>query len=73
ACVNAPMMQINDDYYEDLDSESTARILDELRAGKHPKTGSQQDRYTCEPLGGLTSLTHQEPLRAAKVSEKGDN
>ena len=48
-------------------------VLDELRAGKQPKTGSQLERYTCEPLGGLTSLTHQEELRAQKVSEKGDN
>ena len=54
-------------------SEATKRILDELRAGKQPKTGSQLERYTCEPLGGLTSLTHQEELRAQKVSEKGDN
>jgi len=73
ACVNAPMMQINDDYYEDLDSESTAQILDDLRAGKQPKTGSQLERHTCEPLGGLTSLLHQEDLRAQKISEKGDN
>ena len=56
ACVNAPMMQINDDYYEDLDSGGTAAILDELRAGKTPKTGSQLARFTCEPLGELTSL-----------------
>lgn len=73
ACVNAPMMQINDDYYEDLDSEATVRILDDLRAGKQPKTGSQLERYTCEPLGGLTSLTHQEELRVSKVSGKGEN
>lgn len=69
ACANAPMMQINDDYYEDLDSDSTARILDALAAGETPKTGTQLDgRFTCEPLGGLTSLTEQEPLRAAKVA-----
>jgi len=73
ACVNAPMMQINDDYYEDLDSEGTGAILDELRAGKTPKTGSQLARYTCEPLGELTSLTHQEDLRAQKTAEKGDS
>lgn len=72
ACVNAPMMQINDDYYEDLDSDSTVRILDALAAGKMPKTGSQGARFTCEPLGGLTSLTHQEETRAAKVAGKGD-
>ena len=67
ACVNAPMMQINDDYYEDLDSETTGRVLDELKAGRTPKTGSQAARYSCEPLGGLTSLTAQEELRKAKT------
>ncbi|KAA0194735.1 NADH-ubiquinone oxidoreductase subunit [Fasciolopsis buskii] len=41
ACVNAPMMQINDDYYEDLTVEDVTRILDELKAGKKPKAGPQ--------------------------------
>ncbi|MBT5941918.1 MAG: NADH-quinone oxidoreductase subunit NuoE [Rhodospirillaceae bacterium] len=56
ACVNAPMMQINDDYYEDLDETSTESILTELKHGQAPKTGSQIDRKSCEPIGGLTSL-----------------
>ncbi|NQV84595.1 MAG: NADH-quinone oxidoreductase subunit NuoE [Rhodospirillales bacterium] len=56
ACVNAPMMQIGDDYYEDLDADSTQGILDTLKAGGTPKTGSQTGRHTCEPVGGLTSL-----------------
>jgi NADH-quinone oxidoreductase E subunit len=56
ACVNAPMMQINDDYYEDLDEISTESILTELKLGQTPKTGSQIDRKSCEPIGGLTSL-----------------
>jgi (2Fe-2S) ferredoxin len=60
ACVNAPMMQINDDYYEDLDQGSTERILNELRAGGKPKTGSQNGRFGSEPSGGLTSLTEFE-------------
>ncbi len=38
ACVNAPMMQINDDYYEDLDKEKTLKILDEILSGKNSKT-----------------------------------
>ena len=59
ACVNAPMMQIDDDYFEDLDEDSTAHVLSELKAGKQPKTGSQIGRHTCEPAGGLTSLKHQ--------------
>ena len=57
ACVNAPMMQINDDYYEDLDQASTESILNELRAGRKPKTGSYNGRFGSEPSGGLTSLT----------------
>jgi len=56
ACVNAPMMQINEDYYEDLDEISTKFILTELKHGRSPKTGSQINRQTCEPIGGLTSL-----------------
>ena len=69
ACVNAPMMQIGDDYYEDLDADSTLAILSELKAGKTPKTGSQIRRVSCEPLTGLTSLQEQADLREAKVGE----
>ena len=57
ACVNAPMIQIGDDYYEDLDANSTETILSELRVGKAPKPGSHSGRHSCEPSGGLTSLT----------------
>jgi len=69
ACVNAPMMQINDDFYEDLDAASTETILTELAAGRRPKTGSQIGRFTCEPVEGLTSLTHQTKARAAKLGD----
>ncbi|MBO32594.1 MAG: NADH-quinone oxidoreductase subunit NuoE [Rhodospirillaceae bacterium] len=57
ACANAPMIQINDDYYEDLDENSTESILSEIKLGKEPKTGSQIGRKSCEPATGLTSLT----------------
>ena len=57
ACVNAPMMQIGDDYYEDLTPESTEQILDALARGEQPKAGSQIGRKGAEPMGGLTSLT----------------
>jgi len=57
ACVHAPMMQIGDDYYEDLSPESTERILDALARGEQPKAGSQIGRQGAEPVGGLTSLT----------------
>lgn len=56
ACCNAPMMQINDDYYEDLDAESTRRVLDMLKRGETPKTGSQTGRTTSEPITGPTTL-----------------
>jgi NADH-quinone oxidoreductase subunit E len=57
ACCNAPMAQINDDYYEDLTAESFAKLLDDLAAGRPVKTGSQIGRISSEPVGGLTSLT----------------
>jgi NADH-quinone oxidoreductase subunit E len=57
ACVNAPVIQVNDDYYEDLDGESTERLLEALRRGEVPKPGSMTGRQTSAPEGGLTSLT----------------
>ena len=56
ACVNAPMVQIGDDYYEDLTAESFGRILDDFAAGKTPKSGPQIDRQLSEPVGGATTL-----------------
>ncbi len=56
-CASAPMVQINDDNYEDLTPESITRILDELAAGKQPKTGTQlEGRHTVEPAGALSNL-----------------
>ncbi len=57
ACANAPMVQINDDNYEDLTYDSMGAILDDLAAGKQPKIGPQIDRQTSCPEGGPTSLT----------------
>jgi NADH-quinone oxidoreductase subunit E len=57
ACVNAPVIQVNDDLYEDLDSESTRRLLEALRAGTPPKPGSAKGRQTSAPEGGPTTLT----------------
>jgi NADH-quinone oxidoreductase subunit E len=57
ACVNAPMVQINYDYYEDLTADSFARILDELSAGRTPTPGPQTDRQLSAPVGGPTTLT----------------
>ena len=56
ACCNAPMVQINDDYYEDLTPENFEKLLDDLAAGRPVKTGSQTGRVSSEPVGGLTSL-----------------
>jgi NADH-quinone oxidoreductase subunit E len=57
-CSSAPMVQINDDNYEDLDYDRTIAILDALAKGESPKTGTQEPgRRTVEPAGGPTSLT----------------
>lgn len=56
ACVNAPMVQINDDFYEDLTAESFEQILNDLRAGNEVATGPQNSRRASEPEGGLTVL-----------------
>jgi NADH-quinone oxidoreductase subunit E len=57
ACCNAPMVQINEDYYEDLTAENFEKLLDDLAAGRPVKKGSQTGRKSSEPVGGLTSLT----------------
>ncbi|BFZ13540.1 hypothetical protein BsWGS_16579 [Bradybaena similaris] len=60
ACVNAPMVQINDDYYEDLTVEDINRILNAFKKDTKPKPGpqsGQKGRFASEPKGGLTSLT----------------
>jgi NADH-quinone oxidoreductase subunit E len=56
ACANAPMVQINDDNYEDLTESSMAAILDALASGKAPRPGPQVERQTSAPEGGPTSL-----------------
>jgi len=56
ACVNAPMMQVGDDFYEDLDADSTGKIIEALKRGDTPKPGPQNGRHTSEPLGGPTTL-----------------
>ena len=49
ACVSAPMIQINDDYYEDLDEKSTIKILDSLLKDKPLKPGSFRGRKNTSP------------------------
>ncbi|WP_375288553.1 complex I 24 kDa subunit family protein [Sphingomonas sp.] len=56
-CASAPMVQINDDNYEDLDYDRTVAILEALERGETPKAGTQEPgRHTVEPYGGVTSL-----------------
>jgi NADH-quinone oxidoreductase subunit E len=57
ACCNAPMVQVNDDYYEDLTPENFAKLLEDLATGRPVKTGSQIGRLSSEPARGLTALT----------------
>ena len=57
ACCNAPMVQINDDFFEDLTPQNFEKLLDDLAAGCAVKIGSQTGRVSSEPAGKLTSLT----------------
>ena len=57
ACVNAPMVQVGSDFYEDLDADSLNKLLDAFAAGKTPTPGPQIDRQLSEPVGGATTLT----------------
>ncbi|HYD65350.1 NADH-quinone oxidoreductase subunit NuoE [Azospirillum sp.] len=56
ACVNAPVVQIGDDYYEDVSPEHMEKIIDALKRGETPKAGSQIGRRSSEPVGGPTTL-----------------
>jgi NADH-quinone oxidoreductase E subunit len=57
ACVNAPILQVNDDFYEDMDGPLTERLLDQLARGEAPKPGSMTGRQTSAPAGGPNTLT----------------
>tara|TARA_Y100000588_G_scaffold310665_1_gene336301 strand:+ start:172 stop:540 length:369 start_codon:yes stop_codon:yes gene_type:complete len=56
ACVNAPMMQIGDNYYEDLDPKTTKAVLKSIKNDEVPTPGPQSGRTGSEPAAGLTSL-----------------
>jgi NADH-quinone oxidoreductase subunit E len=82
ACVNAPMAQINADYYEDLNKESFNALLDAMAAGKRPKPGPQVKRQFSAPVGGPTTLMNgksgatrsrsgSEPLTDSKAKKPG--
>jgi NADH-quinone oxidoreductase subunit E len=57
ACVNAPMLQIGKDFFEDLDGPKTEALLEAFRRGEKPKPGPQNERHSSEPEGGATTLT----------------
>jgi len=62
ACVNAPMLSIDDEYFEDLTEETIKKVLDAYKRGEKPKVGPQvRDRFTCEPAGGRTTLLEPPP------------
>ena len=71
ACVNAPAVQVNYDYFEDLTPESLTRVLDDLAAGKEVKPGPQVDRQSSAPVGGPTTLTDPELYAPAISSSHG--
>ncbi len=56
ACISAPMMQINNDYYEDLDIKQSEKIIDEVLMGKKPKPGSYRGRINSEPENNRKTL-----------------
>jgi NADH-quinone oxidoreductase subunit E len=56
ACANAPMMWIDDDFYEDLDYDKTRAIIEALKRGERPTPGSQTGRRASMPAGGKTTL-----------------
>jgi len=57
ACVNAPILQVDDDFYEDMDAEKVTELLAALRRGERPKPGSMAGRQTSAPEGGPNTLT----------------
>jgi len=57
ACVNAPILQVDDDFYEDMDADRVMQLLDALRRGERPKPGSMAGRQTSAPDGGPNTLT----------------
>ncbi|SMF81006.1 NADH dehydrogenase subunit E [Azospirillum oryzae] len=73
ACVNAPVVQIGDDYYEDVGPEHMERILDALARGETPKPGSQIGRQSSEPVGGPTTLKAFTTAQADATTAQADD
>lgn len=60
ACSNAPVLWIDDDFYEDIDYAGTKRVLEALMRGEKPEPGPQNGRTASMPLGGKTTLLDAE-------------
>jgi NADH-quinone oxidoreductase subunit E len=71
ACVNAPMVQIGSDFYEDLTPDNFNKVLDQLAAGKKPKPGPQIDRQSSAPIGGPQTLIDKSIYASSTKSSGG--
>ncbi|WP_019906839.1 NADH-quinone oxidoreductase subunit NuoE [Methylobacterium sp. 77] len=67
ACCNAPMAQINQDYYEDLTPDILGTLMDDLAAGRPVTIGSQAGRVSSEPKGGAATLTDETLFDGSRV------
>ncbi|MFN3462188.1 MAG: NADH-quinone oxidoreductase subunit NuoE [Oceanibaculum sp.] len=65
ACANAPILQVNDDFYEDMTAETTEKLLDQLSRGEVPPAGSMIGRQFSAPEGGPTTLLEMKPAKKA--------
>jgi NADH-quinone oxidoreductase subunit E len=72
ACVNAPVLQVDDDYYEDLDYERTVAVIEALRRGERPAHGSTTGRQTSAPEGGPLTLLDVPPRQPYGAGPAGD-
>lgn len=68
ACVNAPMIAINDDFYEDLTADGVVQILKSLQSGVVPKPGPESGRDTCEPFSGRKTLLSEKPYSGPDIT-----
>ncbi|WP_159993500.1 NAD(P)H-dependent oxidoreductase subunit E [Roseomonas sp. 18066] len=55
-CVNAPILQVDDDYYEDMDYDSTVKLIEALKRGERPTPGSVTGRQGSAPIGGAETV-----------------
>jgi NADH-quinone oxidoreductase subunit E len=70
SCVNAPMIQVFKDTYEDLTPETLSQLIDDFKAGKNPKVGTQIDRFMSAPVGGETTLTDKALYKGARTFKR---